>query len=37
MTVRRESAESRGETGGRRPVVAVNRRLQQKCSWIMRV
>jgi len=27
----------RGEPAGRRPVAAMNRRLQQKCSWIMRV
>jgi len=37
MTVRREIAESRGEPAGQRPVAAVNRRLQQKRSWIMRV
>jgi len=36
MAVRREIAESRGEPAGRRPVAAVNRRVQQKCSWIMR-
>jgi len=36
MTVRREIAEPRRETAGRRLVVAADRRLQQKRSWIMR-
>jgi hypothetical protein len=26
-----------GQPAGRRPVAVVNRRLQQKCSWRMRV
>ena len=29
------TAESRGEPAGQRPVVAVNRRLQQKCLSII--